>query len=73
MLTPPKDKPVFKDEDVSSEQDELQHDEEVADAPNTQSKSDSKDTESDSSDNSADLNIDSTDAGLNEEQGEEFL
>jgi hypothetical protein len=72
MQTPPKDKPVFKDEDVSSEKDDLQNDDAVA-SQDSEIKSDVKDTESDSSGSSADLNIDTTDAGLNKEQGEEFL
>jgi hypothetical protein len=72
MLTPPKDKPVYKDEDVSSEQDDLQNDEAVA-SQDTEVISDDNDKEDNSSESSADLNIDTTDVGLNEKQGEEFL
>jgi hypothetical protein len=75
MTTPPKDKPVFNDEEVSAEQDNLQSDEAVA-APNLSIRSDSDRTEEDSDKedaSSADLNVDNDNVGLNNEQGDEFL
>lgn len=72
MLTPPKDKPVYKDEDVSSEQDDLQNDEAVA-SQDTEIIPDDKNKDDNSAESSTDLNIDTNDVGLNEEPGEEFL
>ncbi|HEX8609593.1 MAG TPA: hypothetical protein VF679_13205 [Pedobacter sp.] len=75
MTTPPKDKPVFNDEEVSAEQDNLQSDEAVA-APNLPIHSDSDRTEDDSDKedaSQADLNVDNDNVGLNNEQGDEFL
>jgi len=72
MITPPKDKPVSKDEEVSAEKDELKNDAAVA-AQDTEIRP-AKDSDEDHEDNDiADLNTDQTDHGLNEEQGEEFL
>jgi len=71
MITPPKDKPVGKDEEKLAEQAELQNDEAVA-APELETEKDQE--EQDPEENSADdLNIDNTQVGLNNEQGEEFL
>jgi hypothetical protein len=71
MTTPPKDKPVRKDEEKLAEKDELQNDETVAAADlETDTDSEDQDPEKNSAD---DLNIDNTQVGLNNEQGEEFL
>jgi hypothetical protein len=71
MTTPPKDKPVRKDEEKLAEKDELQNDEAVAAADlETDTDSEDQDPEENSAD---DLNIDNTQVGLNNEQGEEFL
>jgi hypothetical protein len=71
MTTPPKDKPVRKDEEKLAEKDELQNDEAVAAADlKTDTDSEDQDPEENSAD---DLNIDNTQVGLNNEQGEEFL
>ena len=71
MITPPKDKPVRKDEQKLAEQDELQSDEAVA-APELETETDQENEEQE--ENSADdLNIDNTQVGLNNEQGEDFL
>lgn len=71
MTTPPKDKPVRKDEEKLAEKDELQNDEAVAAADlETDTDSEDQDSEKNSAD---DLNIDNTQVGLNNEQGEEFL
>ena len=75
MTTPPKDKPVRKDDDVSAEEDELQSDEAVAAADSEIKSADQKNEERNGSEEDAsdDLNVDHNDVGLNEDQGEEFL
>ena len=75
MTTPPKDKPVRKDDDVSAEEDELQSDEAVAATDSEIKSADQKDEERYTSEEDAsdDLNVDHNDVGLNEDQGEEFL
>ena len=70
MITPPKVKPVSKEE-LPAKQDELQSDEAVS-APDSEKDTDTDDQETE--ENSADdLNIDNTQVGLNSEQGEDFL
>lgn len=69
MITPPKDKPVRKDEEKLAEQDELQSDEAVA-APELETDQEDEEQEENSAN---DLNIDNTQVGLNNEQGEDFL
>ena len=75
MTTPPKDKPVRKDDNVSAEEDELQSDEAVAAADSEIKSADQKNEERNASEEDAsdDLNVDHNDVGLNEDQGEEFL
>ena len=75
MTTPPKDKPVRKDDDVSAEEDELQSDEAVAAEDSEIKSADQKNEERNASEEDAsdDLNVDHNDVGLNEDQGEEFL
>ena len=75
MTTPPKDKPVRKDDDVSAEEDELQSDEAVAATDSEIKSADQKVEERYTSEEDAsdDLNVDLNDVGLNEDQGEEFL
>jgi hypothetical protein len=75
MITPPKDKPVRKDDNVSAEEDELQSDEAVAAADSEIKSADQKDGERYTSEEDAsdELNTDQNDVGLNEDQGEEFL
>ena len=72
MMTPPKDKPVLKDKEVSAEKDDLANDAAVA-AQDTEIKPQSE-SEGNVRDNDIeDLNTDPTGTGLNGEQGDEFL
>jgi outer membrane biosynthesis protein TonB len=75
MTTPPKDKPVFKDEEIPAEQDDLSSDEAVAapDLPIAPEKEETNKESDQEEASSADLNVNNNDVGLNNEQGEEFL
>lgn len=73
MKTPPKDKPVRKDNDASAESDELATDEAVA-AGDTEIIP-ANEQPATSSNNTAqnDLNVDNTKVGLNSEDQDEIL